>query len=114
LAELQAEHEMAEQERMAIGLAITGFTILSPEQRARGVVRDAIWQDIHEYIVVGDFYRARAKIQFALRYSEESNLFRFSEEDYEALREELARVEREIEASERATVAAAGTAGGGA
>jgi len=114
LAELEATYEMAEQERMAIGLAITGFTILSPEQRARGVVRDAIWQDIREHIAVGDFYRARAEIQFALRYSEESNLFGFSEENYEALRKELAEVENEIEARERAPAAAAGTVGGGA
>ena len=113
LAELEAEYEMAEQERMAIGLAITGFTILSPEQRARGVVQDAIWHDIREHIAVGDFYRARAEIQFALRYSEESNLFGFSEENYEALREELAKVEREIEAGKRATAAEAGTTGGG-
>ena len=113
LAELEVEFEMAEQERMAIGLAITGFTILSPEQRARGVVRDAIWKDIREHIAVGDFYRARAEIQFALRYFEKGNLFGFSEDDYEALEEELAKVESEIEAAERVMAAAAGTAGGG-
>ncbi len=112
LAELEAEYEMAEQERVAIGLAITGFTILSPESRARGVVQDAIWKDIREHIAVGDFYRARAEIQFALRYIEQGNLFGFSEADSEALEQELAKVEREIEAVERATAAAAGTAGG--
>ncbi len=103
---------MAEQERMAIGLAITGFTILSPESRARGVVRDAIWQDISEHIAVGNLYRARAEIQFALRYFEQGNLFGYSEDDHQALEEELVMVEREIEAAERATAAAAGTAGG--
>jgi serine/threonine protein kinase len=113
LAELEAEYEMAEQERMAIGLAITGFTILSPESRARGVVRDAIWQGIREHVAAGDLYRARAEIQFALRYFEEGNLFGFSEADSEALEHELAKVEREIEAAERATAAAPGTAGGG-
>jgi hypothetical protein len=112
LAELEAEHEMAEQERMAIGLAITGFTILSPEQRARRVVRDGIWQGIHEHINVGDFYRARAEIQFALRYFEERNLFEFSDEDREALEEELEKVETEIEAIERSTRAESRTAGG--
>ena len=112
LAELEAEYEMAEQERVAIGLAITGFTILSPESRARGVVQDAIWKDIREHIAVGDFYRARAEIQFALRYFEQGNLFGFSEADSEALEQELSKVEREIETRERATAAAAGTAGG--
>ena len=112
LAELEAEYEMAEQERMAIGLAITGFTILSPEQRARRVVRDGIWQGIHEHIAVEDFYRARAEIQFAMRYFEERNVFGFSEEDYEALVDELAKVEGEIEALERLTRAESRTAGG--
>jgi len=113
LAELEAEYEMAEQERVAIALAITGFTILSPESQARGVVQDAIWQGIREHIAVGDFYRARAEIQFALRYFEQGNLFGFSEADSEALEQELAKVESEIEAVERVTAAAAGTAGGG-
>jgi len=113
LAELEAEYDMAEQERVAIGLAITGFTILSPESRARGVVQDAIWQDIREHIAVGDFYRARAEILFALRYFEQGNLFGFSEADSEALEHELAKVESEIEAVERASAAAAGTSGGG-
>ena len=112
LAELEAEFEMAEQERMAIALAITGFTVLSPESLARGVVRDAIWQDIREHTATGNLYRARAEIQFALRYFEEGNLFGFSEDDSEALKEELVKVESEIEASERATPAAAGTAEG--
>jgi serine/threonine-protein kinase len=42
LAELQAEFEMAEQDRMAIALAITGFTILSPEQRVPRACRHSI------------------------------------------------------------------------
>ncbi len=77
------------------------------------MVQDAIWQGIREHIAVGDFYRARAEIQFALRYFEQGNLFGFSEADSEALEHELAKVEREIEAVEGATTASAGTAGGG-
>ncbi len=101
-AALQAEFEMAEKDRMAISLAITGFTILSPEQRAREVVRESIFEDIEEHIAAGDSYRARAGIRFALRYFEGGNLFGFSAEDNALLQEKLADVEREIENSERA------------
>jgi serine/threonine protein kinase len=55
LAELEAEFEMAEKDRMAIALAITGFTILAPEERAREIVRQSIFDDIEEHIAVGDF-----------------------------------------------------------
>jgi len=110
LTDLQAQFEMAEKDRMAISLAITGFTILSPEQRARQVVREAIFEDIEEHVEIGDFYRARAGINFALRYFEGGNLFGFSEEDAEFLRQQLSLIEREIEDSERAAYEAVETA----
>jgi hypothetical protein len=110
LAGLQAEFEMAEKDRMAISLAITGFTVLSPEQRARQVIRDSIWDDIEEHIAAGDYYRARAGIRSALRYHEGVNIFDFTQENYEALTEELAKVEREIEAAERGAQKMAGVA----
>jgi Arc/MetJ-type ribon-helix-helix transcriptional regulator len=93
---------MAEKDRMAIALAITGFTILSPEERARGIVRQSIFDDIEEHIAVGDYYRARAGIRFALRYLEDGNIFSFSENDRELLQDRLTQVEREIEKLERA------------
>jgi hypothetical protein len=102
LADLQAEFEMAEKDRMALALAITGFTILSPEQRAREIVRQSIFDDVEEHIAIGDYYRARAGIRFALRYSEGGNIFSFSEEDLALLQEKLTAVDREIEKSEHA------------
>ena len=101
LAALQAEFEMAEKDRMAISLAITGFTILSPEERAREIIRKSISDDIAEHIAVGDYYRAREGIRFALRYHGGVNIFGFSQENFEALTEELAKVEHQIEAAER-------------
>jgi hypothetical protein len=95
---------------MAISLAITGFTILSPEQRAREIVRQSIFDDIEEHLAVGDSYRARAGIRFALRYFEGGNIFGFSEEDHDLLQAKLASVEREIENSERAAQEAADAA----
>jgi serine/threonine protein kinase len=100
LAALQAEFEMSEKDRMAISMAITGFTLLSPEKRARTIIRDSIWDDIEEHIAVGDYYRARAGIRFALRYHDGNNLFDISQENYEALTEELARIELKIEVAE--------------
>ena len=109
VADLEAEFEMAEKDRMALALAITGFTILSPERRARQIVRQSIFDDIEEHTSNGDFYRARAEIRFALRYFEGGNLFGFSEEDHALLQEKLAAAEHEIEIGERAAHDATGT-----
>jgi serine/threonine protein kinase len=113
LADLQAQFEMAEKDRMALSLAITGFTILSPEQRAREIVRQSIFEDIEEHIAIGDFYRARAGVRFALRYSESGNIFSFSEEDHDFLQQQLSMIEREIEIDERAAREAVTAAGEG-
>lgn len=99
-AELEAEQEVAEQERMAIGLAITGFTLLAPDERATKVVRQSILDGIREDLEAGDYYRARAQIAFALRHFEASNIFGFSDRDYRLLHEELSLVEKEITATE--------------
>ena len=91
---------VAEQERMAIGLAITGFTLLAPDERATKVVRQSILDGIREDLEAGDYYRARAQIAFALRHFEASNIFGFSDRDYRLLHEELSLVEKEITATE--------------
>ncbi len=103
LAELEAEYEMEEKEKLTIALAITGFTIFSPEQRARRIVRESILNGIQEHVEVGDYFRARAGINFALRFSEEDNVFAFSEEEYEFLQAELAEIERKIAAEEHSS-----------
>jgi len=100
LAELEAEYEMKQKEELAIALAITGFTILSPEQRARRIVRESILNGIQEHVRVGDYFRARAGINFALRFSGEDNIFAFSDDEYQLLQMELAEIELKIEAAE--------------
>ena len=67
-----------------------------------------IWES--EFVLFDEISRARAEIQFALRYFEERNVFGFSEDDYDALVDELAKVEGEIEALERSTRAESRTA----
>ena len=103
LAELEAEYEMGQKEKLTIALAITGFTILSPEQRARRIVRESILNDIREHVEVGDYFRARAGINLALRFSEKDNIFAFSEEENELLQAELTEIERKIEAAEHSS-----------
>ena len=86
LADLQAQFEMAEKDRMALVLAITGFTILSPEQRAREIVRQVDLQR-HRGAHCGSATSTgpAQDIRFALRYYVGGNLFSFSEEDHDFL-----------------------------
>ena len=81
---------------LKFSLAITGFTILSPEERARAVVRGSIWDDIDEHLGAGDLYRARAHLQSALGYHAEGNILGFSEQEHQRLTATLADVERRI------------------
>jgi serine/threonine protein kinase len=102
LAALQARLEVADDERRAIALAITGFTILSPDHRAVAIVRQSILENIRTALEVGDYYRARAEIDAALRNVEKRNIFGFSDAEHEELRQELENAERNIEAAELA------------
>jgi hypothetical protein len=102
LTGLEAEYDMAKKERMSLALAITGFTFDKPEDRARAVVRESIRDGIREHLEIGDLYRARAEIAFAMRWFEEGNIFAFTEEDYSEMTAELERVEAAIRAAEAA------------
>jgi len=93
LAALEAEVEVAEDERRSYALAITGFTVLSPDERSIAILRQSTLDEIRTAIDLGDFFRARARIRSAMRMYEEGNLFDFDAADYELLRTELAEVE---------------------
>jgi serine/threonine protein kinase len=97
LTELQAEFEAGQSDRRNLALAITGFTILSPDERATKIVRDSMLDEIREHLETGDLYRARAQIRTTRRYAEVGNAFGFSQEDRDLLAEKLAEVERQIE-----------------
>ena len=101
LEELQAEFEAGKGDRRNLALAVTGFTILSPDERATKIVRDSMLDKIREHLETGDSFRARAEIQTALRYSEVGNTFGFSQEDHDLLLEKLAEVEHQIENEQR-------------
>jgi hypothetical protein len=99
LAELTAELEVARDERRSYALAITGFTVLSPDERSIAILRQSTLDEIRSAIDLGDVFLARARIRSAMRMYEEGNLFDFDEGDYELLRTELAEVEDLIAAS---------------
>ncbi len=100
IAGLEAQHDMAEEERMALALAITGFTLDSSDNRARAIVRRSIQDNIQDHMEIRDYPRAKAEIEFAMRWFEGGNIFSFTEEDYRELAEQMTRVEAIIEASE--------------
>ena len=101
LADLEAQLEVAEDERRSYALAVTGFTILSPDDRAITILRQSLLDEIHTLIENEDFLRARARIHGALRNYEKGNLVEFSATDYELLRTELEDTERKIENAAR-------------
>jgi len=96
LAVLEAEFEVAEDERRSYALAITGFTVLSPDQRSIAILRQSTLDEIRTAIDLGNLFEARARIQSAMKMYEEGNLFDFDEADYELLRTDLTQVEKLI------------------
>ena len=98
LAVLDAQFDAAENERKMVAVAITGYTILAPDDRAISVIREETLEEISALIEQGELYRARAEILVALRGAEERNIFGFSEEELSLMRSSLATVERELDA----------------
>ncbi len=96
LANLEAELDVAEDERRSYALAITGFTVLSPDERAIAILRQSFFDEIQTSIEMGDLFRARARLRSTRRMYEEGNLFEFDEADYGLMRAELEKVEKRI------------------
>ena len=96
-ADLEAQLEAAEDDRRSYSLAVTGFTILSPDERAITILRQSLLDEIHTLIESEDLFRARARIQSALRNYENGNLVELSAADYELLTSELEITEQRIE-----------------
>lgn len=109
-ADLEAQLEVAEDERRSYALAVTGFTILSPDDRAIAILRQSALDEVRTLIEVEDLYRARATIQGALRNYEDGNLLELSPADHDLLLTQLAETERKIEDAERPPPPAPGPA----
>jgi serine/threonine protein kinase len=95
-ADLEAQLEVVEDERRSYALAVTGFTILSPDDRAITILRQSILDEIRTFIEVEDLFRARATIRRALRNYEDGNLLELSSTDHDLLLSELENTERKI------------------
>ncbi len=100
-ADLEAQLEAAEDERRSYALAVTGRTILSPDDRAITILRQSLLDEIHSLIESGDLFRARARIRGALRNYENGNLVELSTAEYQLLSSELDDTERKIESAVR-------------
>ncbi len=99
LALVEARIEAAEEAKIAVAMAITGFTIFSPDQQAVEIIRDSLLDTVRGHVKAGNLEHAVAQIELALDFSEGENLFGFSEHDVGTLREELRKIKVEIEGS---------------
>jgi len=96
---VEARIEAAEEAKIAVAMAITGFTIFSPDQRALEVIRSGLLESVRDHMEAGNLEHAVAQIELALDFSRGENLFGFSEHEVGTLREELRKIKAEIEGS---------------
>jgi serine/threonine protein kinase len=97
LALVEARIEAAEEGKVAMAMAITGFTIFSPDQRALEIVREGLLDSVRDHVRAGNLEHAVAQIELALDFSRGENIFGFSETDVGTLRDELRKIKAEIE-----------------
>ncbi len=97
LALVNARIEAAEEAKIAVAMAITGFTIFSPDQQALEIIREGLLDTVRDHVKAGNLERAIAQIELALDFSKGQNLFGFSEHEVGSLRDELREIKAEIE-----------------
>jgi len=97
LALVEARIEATEEAKVAVAMAITGFTIFSPEKRALDIIREGLLDTVRDHVRAGNLEHAVAQIELALDFSGGQNLFGFSENDVGTLREDLREIKAEIE-----------------
>lgn len=97
LALVEARIEAAEEAKIAVAMAITGFTIFSPDQRALEIIRGGLLESVRDHVKAGNLEHAVAQIELALDFSGGQNLFGFSENEVGTLREELRKIKTEVE-----------------
>ncbi len=99
LALVEARMEAAEKAKVAVAMAITGFTIFSPDQQALEIIREGLLDSVRDHVKAGNLEHVIAQIELALDFSRGQNLFGFSENEVGTLREELRKIKAEIEGS---------------
>ncbi len=95
---LEAELEVHHGAVVSLATAITGFTLFSPEERARKIMHDNALSKIGFLITTEDWARARIELAYVLSMAEGRNLFGFNDEDIRWLKQQRIEVETRIEA----------------
>lgn len=97
LALVEARMEAMEEAKIAVAMAIAGFTVFSPDHRALEIIRDGLLDSVRDHVKEGNLEQAVAQIELALDFSSGKNLFGFSEDEVGTLRDELRKIKAEIE-----------------
>jgi len=101
LETLESRRDVEDGIVRGLAWAIMGYTIFSPEARAREITRNAYLSSISDALEVGDYIHARVQINYALADVSDQNFMDFKETQIAWLNERLAEVERAIEDEER-------------
>jgi serine/threonine protein kinase len=96
LFELEGRRVLQEDLIRAVAFSITGFTLFTPEERARKIIRDDFRSSVRTAIDGGQLYRARGTILFLIQTYEGRNLFDISAETYDQMKVLLEDLERQI------------------
>jgi hypothetical protein len=83
----------------AMALAVMGFNILSPEQRAQAIVRERLLAEVDELVERGDLEGAREKIRVALQGYHHRNLLGLGRVEYQRLEATLERIQTDLDAA---------------
>jgi len=106
LFDLSARREESHKLVHTFAMAIIGFTVFSPEERARQIVRDDVIADIEGYLATEEYARADVMLRYAIMVYEGENILGLSEQQFLDLRSRLAEVEAIIETRNAAQRAA--------
>ncbi len=99
LALVEARMEAMEEAKVAVAMAIAGFTVFSPDSQALEIIREGILDTVRDHVRAGNLAYAVAQMELALDFSKGKNLFGFSESEVGTLRDELKKIKSEIEDS---------------
>jgi len=77
----------------SLAIAVLGFTVLSPDDRAQKVLREDALGNIERYLAAGDLQRAEVLTRFALLTAEGNNLLELTDDEVGELRATLEKLE---------------------
>jgi hypothetical protein len=78
---------------LSMAAAVAGFTIYSPDERARQILRDETVREIEYLVDSGHLARARVKLAYAVRMAEARNPLDLSRDEIHWLRRTASEVE---------------------